>query len=554
MAKKNWVLLLVLALIGMVGFAVVGCGKAVDTTNTPTGQTYSIINGTVKDLTGNAISDVTVTTSATTAATNTQGYFSISNLSTTREVVAFSKTGKMTVLKVAALTPGQATFLDVVMVPANAAQAFDATTGGTFSGDSVTGLTASVSLPASALTTLSASGVRTLAVGAANIAITPFDPTTSPEAFPCGYTGISSNGAVVPFESFGFINVIITDTSGNPLELGSGKTAIIKLEVPSSMYARAAVIGTIPLWFINSNGQWQEEGTATWDGVNSFVGTVAHFSSWNCDMPYSTAYITGKVVDSNGNLVQGAEVRTQATDNTWSNSGYYSRSDGTFGPIPVQAGVSFIVFATRGGMRSANYTEGPFAVGTTNDIGNIVLTAPLIQITLTWGLDPDDLDSHLTIPPSIEGNPRYDVFFNNIGSTPSDRWPSANLDTDDTTSFGPEITSVYELYKGVYRFSIHHYDGIGTISTSEAVVNLIVSGGGMNAIYNFTPPAGATDVKDVWGVFDLTVDNSGNITDITPLNTMDHHISADNHNAFSPGSSETTATAYSGMAVQMIKK
>jgi hypothetical protein len=52
-----------------------------------------------------------------------------------------------------------------------------------------------------------------------------------------------------------------------------------------------------------------------------------------------------------------------------------------------------------------------------------------MRIVLTWGERPADLDSHITYP----GN---HIFFRSKKGT------DANLDVDDTTSFGPETITL----------------------------------------------------------------------------------------------------------------
>jgi len=57
---------------------------------------------------------------------------------------------------------------------------------------------------------------------------------------------------------------------------------------------------TIPLWYLDeTTGLWKEEGMATKTG-SSYVGTVQHFSTWNCDYSGPKATISGIAVDCNG--------------------------------------------------------------------------------------------------------------------------------------------------------------------------------------------------------------------------------------------------------------
>ena len=104
------------------------------------------------------------------------------------------------------------------------------------------------------------------------------------------------------------------------------------------------------------------------------------------------------------------------------------------------------------------------------------------------------------------------------------------LDTDDVDSYGPEIITVTALHDGVYRYSVHHYSGTSTISSSGASVSMFVEGRG---IYSLTPPAGATSVDDVWRLWDITV-SGGKVTAVTPVNSFIANASASDITKFNP--------------------
>src|SRR4030042_4829094 len=74
-------------------------------TPTPTGGTgtvtYGVLIGTVVDTSGAALSDVTVSISGKTSATNDQGWFSIANVMPgSKQVVKFAKNGYATTYKI----------------------------------------------------------------------------------------------------------------------------------------------------------------------------------------------------------------------------------------------------------------------------------------------------------------------------------------------------------------------------------------------------------------------------------------------------------------------
>ena len=550
---------LILVLAGAVIF---GCGRVVtDSGGQPTPQSYGVLMGTVKNTAGTALSAVTVTAAGTSAATNAQGWFAFSNLSaSTREVVTFSQSGFISTQRIAQIAEGQATFLDVTMAPAGSTQTMNAAAGGTVTAQTSTLLTASVSIPANAL--VDASG--TPFTGTASIVLTPFDPTVTSEidAFPGDFEGVSTSGITQQFKSFGFMDVNITGSG--PLYLGAGKTAMVTIPVPPGLTPEAASAGTCPLWYYDeADGKWKQEGTGTYDAAQqAFVGSVSHFSTWNFDLSFPRAYISGRVVDSNGDPVLGAEVRGRGlgwSRSRWESGDTTTGTDGRFSRIPVESDVSFDVWAQKGGKKSAVSVKGPYASNSETDIGDVVIDAPVVHFTLTWGQNPADLDSHLTIPSTgtttlgaERGHLWYPYTVDKGYDYLATQYPHAILDTDDTSSYGPEVTSIYRLYPGTYRFCIHHFSGSSSISDSGANVNLIVSGGGRSAIYNFTPPAGGAAVNDVWRVVDVAVDSSGNISSVDILGDFLQGVSASSSEAFSPNNEATYRGPNGGITAQVL--
>ncbi len=127
------------------------------------------------------------------------------------------------------------------------------------------------------------------------------------------------------------IEAILTDNTGlAEVKLASGKTAELKFPIDPSQTASAQ--SSIPMWHMNeTTGVWKEEGEAVKTG-NFFVGSVSHFSFWNCDYSGTRTDLQGKVVDCNNNPMPGIVVTingfmTVVTDNngmytTWVPAGY----------------------------------------------------------------------------------------------------------------------------------------------------------------------------------------------------------------------------------------
>jgi hypothetical protein len=150
------------------------------------------------------------------------------------------------------------------------------------------------------------------------------------------------------------------------------------------------------------------------------------------------------------------------------------------------------------------------------------LAANEVRVILNWGEEPVDLDAHLTGPQpglaasDINVTDRFHIYWWEQSSSDG----VAVLDVDDVTSFGPETVTISppagasHLRPGIYRYSVYHYEGSGTLA-DNATVNLLIG----SSSRTFTPPAGQLGGPgDVWTVFELSVAADGRIT-VLPVNT-----------------------------------
>lgn len=141
-----------------------------------------------------------------------------------------------------------------------------------------------------------------------------------------------------------------------------------------------------------------------------------------------------------------------------------------------------------------------------------------VRVILTWGENPNDIDTHLTGPKTNSTTERFHVFYsakNNNGSgAASDTTIPAWLDVDDTSSFGPETVTINKIsgsfIPGTYRYYIHHYSGSSNIPNSGAAVQLYI---GSTLVRSFSPPSAPSSqtVADdwVWSVFELNLAANG---------------------------------------------
>ncbi len=123
-----------------------------------------------------------------------------------------------------------------------------------------------------------------------------------------------------------------------------------------------------------------------------------------------------------------------------------------------------------------------------------------LRVVLTWGRTPADLDSHLAFP----GN---HVFYS------AKNGDAANLDVDDTTSYGPETITIEQKKQGErYVYAVHDFTNQSNKSStamagSSARVQVYV-GQTLIRTYNVDPQKTATS----WIVFGI--DEEGAFHDI----------------------------------------
>ncbi|MDD6763447.1 MAG: S-layer homology domain-containing protein [Clostridiales bacterium] len=143
------------------------------------------------------------------------------------------------------------------------------------------------------------------------------------------------------------------------------------------------------------------------------------------------------------------------------------------------------------------------------------LTADQIRIVLRWGATPSDLDSHL-VGPGTSG--RFHTFYRNK-TYYSGGVRYADLDLDDTSSYGPETTTIYKPISGEYTFYVHDFSNINesssnALANSGAYVEVYLSNAQTAAMTFYVPNTDGT----LWTVFRYDSDTGR----IVPVNTMSY--------------------------------
>jgi|GEM_PF-2775206 len=133
------------------------------------------------------------------------------------------------------------------------------------------------------------------------------------------------------------------------------------------------------------------------------------------------------------------------------------------------------------------------------------------KFILTWNEYPTDLDSHLYTP-EIDGMAHH-VFYANRGSDAMA--PYAWLDVDDTSSWGPEATTIEQLYPGNYTFAVYDWSGNGLLSTSGAHVEVFA---GRTRVGGYDVPATGGDGPNWWWTVGTVNGTTGAFTLVNTLN------------------------------------
>ena len=237
----------------------------------------------VVDNAGNGLSGVTITTSADANISFT--YNTGSNLTYLlppgQQVITATKAGYVT--KNTAVNISGVVQITITLASAAAIQSTHTISNANSNTITVTNTAraennASVYFPAGAIVDSAGNAVSNVTVQITNVSISD---TGSVNTFPGLFIG-NDAGAIDPIESFGFMNVNLTNTAtGAALTLNPAIGATVRLPVdpdPEGEY-------TIPTYRLDeSTGQWILSGTAyRIQGSNIFEFPVTTFSWWNLD-------------------------------------------------------------------------------------------------------------------------------------------------------------------------------------------------------------------------------------------------------------------------------
>jgi len=348
--------------------------------------------GTVVDTNNNPIEDATISIGSSVASTDANGVFIINNANVNQRFgyVKAEKAGFIHASR--AVVPSEGTNKVRITMLA------EIITGTTSSGTQET-----IGLLNGASVAFEGDYVKpdgSAYSGSVNVILHHLDPTdeTMQDQMPGMLYAANSQNEARMLQTFGMLAVELRGDNGEDLNLAEGSTAEITVPLEASLVANAP--SAIPLWYFDEvNGYWIEDGEATLVG-NAYVGTVSHFSFWNCDIPADYVDFCVIVNDTAGNPLANTTVTLTST-NYGSSSGSTNENGETCGLVPSGETLEIKVYSydACGGSPIYSDTIGPF----TEDI----------SITITVADDPSLIsETVIGVFNDCDGNPVTDGYVN----------------------------------------------------------------------------------------------------------------------------------------------
>lgn len=336
--------------------------------------------------------------------------------------------------------------------------------------------------------------------------ITPLLAASNVDVLPGNYLGANGGGLGQPMETYGALDVRITDANGAALQLASATTATIRIPLSSRSEMPPS---PLPLFYYDRvAGVWQQQGTATLQGTGSnryYEGTISQFGTWTVSTLYTTVDVTGCVQDAAGQRIVDAVVTIEGTTYA-SKLRTVTDASGNF-TLRAKPNSSAFLQATKGDAIS-NSPDVATQSANVNLATCLVLSNTNLSIKLTWGDLPRDLDSH-----TLGANADEHVDYTSLGSLTAA--PYIELDVDDVTGLGPEITTFSRVARNRrYSFYVHNYSQTFGPGQTDSPARVEITSGGTQRV--FTPPAGETNQTMYWHVFDI-VTNNNCVVSIVPV-------------------------------------
>lgn len=336
------------------------------------------LQGNVLDENGQPAEGVSVKIGAKSTTTDVKGYFRINDavMDGNASLLTLEKPGYYKAFRTFSATSGTNQVV-IKLVKRDLGGTVNASSGGDVSLSNGT----KISLPANGIVRASDNSVYS---GTVNVYASYIDPTSPDilERVPGSFMANDKDGKRVLLSSYGMMAVELESTTGQKLQIKPGSTATLTSPIPASALSSAPA--TIPLWYVDeATGLWKEEGSATKQG-NNYVGTVQHFTYWNCDVPVPTIKFTATFKTAKGQpLVNTHIVIKPTTGNYYGSAHGFTDSLGqASGPIPANMG---LVIEVTDGCNNVIFSKniGPFNENV--DLGTITIPASVPSVVTVQG-------------------------------------------------------------------------------------------------------------------------------------------------------------------------
>ena len=285
-------------------------------------------------------------------------------------------------------------------------------------------------------------------------------------------------------------------------------TATIRIPVGTRNTSPPA---TAPFFYFDAaTGKWIEQGTGTLAGTapnQYYEGTVSQVGTWAAAQYDDSVNVAGCLQNDRGQRVAGARVVSDGINYSGTATAT-TDVNGNFS-VPMRKQGQAILTAQSGSRYSNSLLVGPSLADFRPTTACLVVASSStgLNIRLTWGLEPHDIDSHLYMPNGTH------IYYGSKGTFEDPLYTA--LDVDDLVSNGPEIITVRRLMVGTYQYFVHNFSNSSSPGITDSPTRVQLS---LDDDTRLFIPASGEGSSRYWNVFTLTVDAQCAIT-VTPVNT-----------------------------------
>jgi len=329
-----------------------GCGGGTTTTSTeetiststPTtiatstsSTAKAVQSGQVKDSsTGNGLENVTVSIGELSTTTDTNGFYTLSNLTPKEKaVINFKKEGYLLgshMIEISETTQDGDKASNYLTASLYAyTNSWDG--GKPWNYETESGATGgAVGIPGGTLHTDTQGNAYTGTVEARWL----FKELTTADvrdSVPGAFQGINNNGVIVPFTSYALTSLELRDTEGNDLHISDSITLQFSLSTTTKE--------TVSLWYYDmKGGVWIQEGIAERQEDGEYIAELSHEGVWSLgdEVEEEPGIYRGYIIDADGQPI--THVRLKALGSNWVSKDLSTDENGLF-EIEVVPGSPF---------------------------------------------------------------------------------------------------------------------------------------------------------------------------------------------------------------------